>query len=80
MIYGFVRQSGGQVRIYSEVGQGTTRCHSGAGVGHAQRQILANRQVALPRRMIVKPPVRCLDGDPTALRHGVARVPRNRRT
>jgi PAS domain S-box-containing protein len=24
MIYGFVRQSGGQVRIYSEVGQGTT--------------------------------------------------------
>jgi PAS domain S-box-containing protein len=26
MIYGFVRQSGGQVRIYSEVGQGTTLC------------------------------------------------------
>ncbi len=24
MVYGFVRQSGGQVRIYSEVGQGTT--------------------------------------------------------
>ena len=24
MIYGFVRQSGGQVRIYSEIGQGTT--------------------------------------------------------
>ena len=36
MIYGFVRQSGGQVRIYSEVGQGTTMClylprHLGAG-------------------------------------------------
>jgi PAS domain S-box-containing protein len=35
MIYGFVRQSGGQVRIYSELGQGTTMClylprHSGA--------------------------------------------------
>ncbi len=34
MIYGFARQSGGQVRIYSEVGQGTTMClylprHSG---------------------------------------------------
>ena len=34
MIYGFVRQSGGQVRIYSEVGTGTTMClylprHSG---------------------------------------------------
>ena len=26
MIYGFVRQSGGQVRIYLEVGQGTTMC------------------------------------------------------
>ena len=26
MIYGFVRQSGGQVQIYSEVGRGTTMC------------------------------------------------------
>ncbi|MCW2293537.1 PAS domain S-box-containing protein [Pseudomonas sp. BIGb0408] len=26
MVYGFVRQSGGQVCIYSEVGQGTTMC------------------------------------------------------
>jgi PAS domain S-box-containing protein len=26
MIYGFVRQSGGQVRIYSELGQGTAMC------------------------------------------------------
>ncbi|WP_147049161.1 ATP-binding protein, partial [Methylobacterium gnaphalii] len=26
MIYGFVRQSGGQVRIYSELGDGTTMC------------------------------------------------------
>ena len=26
MVYGFVRQSGGQVRIYSEVSQGTTVC------------------------------------------------------
>ena len=26
MIYGFARQSGGQVRIYSEVGEGTTMC------------------------------------------------------
>ncbi|WP_200845079.1 PAS domain-containing sensor histidine kinase [Roseomonas sp. 18066] len=36
MIYGFARQSGGQVRIYSEVGQGTMVCqylprHFGAG-------------------------------------------------
>ena len=26
MIHGFVRQSGGQVRIYSEIGQGPTMC------------------------------------------------------
>ncbi|KQP47023.1 hybrid sensor histidine kinase/response regulator [Methylobacterium sp. Leaf106] len=26
MIYGFVRQSGGEVRIYSELGEGTTMC------------------------------------------------------
>ena len=26
MVYGFVRQSGGQVHICSEVGQGTTVC------------------------------------------------------
>lgn len=26
MVYGFARQSGGQVRIYSEVGMGTTIC------------------------------------------------------
>ena len=26
MIYGFARQSGGQVRVYTEVGQGTTMC------------------------------------------------------
>lgn len=26
MIYGFVQQSGGQVRVYSELGQGTTMC------------------------------------------------------
>ena len=28
MIYGFARQSGGQVRIYSELGKGTTMCLS----------------------------------------------------
>ncbi len=26
MVYGFARQSGGQVRLYSEVGEGTTVC------------------------------------------------------
>ena len=42
MIYGFVRQSGGQVRIYSEIGKGTTMClyfprHQGAVEDEAER-------------------------------------------
>ena len=42
MIYGFVRQSGGQVRIYSETGKGTTMClylpapHGRSGRGRAR--------------------------------------------
>ncbi|MFC0386004.1 PAS domain-containing protein [Muricoccus vinaceus] len=47
MIYGFVRQSGGQVRIYSEVGQGTTMClylprYYGAAAGPELHQDLAD--------------------------------------
>lgn len=42
MIYGFARQSGGQVRIYSEVGMGTTVCiylprHAGDAVENASQ-------------------------------------------
>ena len=52
MIYGFARQSGGHVRIYSELGQGThglhlsaaiPRCGRGAG-GHAGSRRRAARQ------------------------------------
>ena len=50
MIYGFAKQSGGQVRIYSEVGQGATVCiylprHHGA-VEHEQA---ATHAADLPR-------------------------------
>jgi PAS domain S-box-containing protein len=43
MIYGFVRQSGGQVRIYSELGKGTMVClyfprHTGAQATEENRQ------------------------------------------
>lgn len=44
MVYGFARQSGGQVRIYSEVGMGTTICiylprHNGEAVGNTPDDI-----------------------------------------
>ncbi len=51
MIYGFVRQSGGQVRITSEPGQGTTMClylprHHGTLDGHGPRQAAGTPQRA----------------------------------
>ncbi len=45
MIYGFARQSGGQVRIYSEVGQGTNVCiylprhHAANGIVEASSEL-----------------------------------------
>ena len=67
MIYGFARQSGGQVRIYSEVGQGTTVCiylprhHGDAGTEDAA--------VATPARRSPQPSdgetVLVVDDEPT---------------
>ena len=49
MIYGFVRQSGGQVRIYSEVGAGTTMClYLPRFMGEAQDLDIAAATRALP--------------------------------
>ena len=54
MVYGFARQSGGQVRIYSEVGQGTTMCiylprHNADAAAEEEPQI-----AALPRVHVAK--------------------------
>jgi signal transduction histidine kinase len=47
MIYGFVRQSGGQVRIYSEVGDGTTmHLYFPRFVGEAQEALEEERMAA----------------------------------
>ena len=50
MIYGFARQSGGQVRIYSEVGKGTRVClYLPRHAGEAELDPLAGSPAALPR-------------------------------
>ena len=49
MVYGFVRQSGGQVRIYSEVGQGTT-CASTCRATTARRTRTASTRAQPTRR------------------------------
>ncbi|MGV7032290.1 PAS domain-containing protein [Methylobacterium symbioticum] len=65
MIYGFVRQSGGQVRIYSELGQGTTLClylprHRGA----AEAPEAAPEAGAAPRARVGET-VLIVDDEPT---------------
>jgi len=66
MIYGFARQSGGQVRIYSEVGQGTTMCiylprHYGDAVMGDDQGAIANA----PRAGEGRYTVMVVDDEPT---------------
>lgn len=50
MIYGFAQQSGGQVRIYSEVGQGSTVCiYLPRHYGDVPEGTLSSKPAALPR-------------------------------
>ena len=50
MIYGFAKQSGGQVRIYSEVGEGTTVCiYLPRHVGGEQDDETVHESAELPR-------------------------------
>ncbi len=75
MVYGFAKQSGGQVRIYSEVGQGTTfKIYLPRHVGRVQDNEMAEDARPLPRSeegetvMVVddEPTVRMLVGDTLA--------------
>ncbi len=50
------------------------RGHAGAGVADAQRDVGSGRQLALLRRPPVQPHLPGLDRQPSAVRHGVARV------
>ena len=58
MIYGFARQSNGQVRIYSEVGQGTTICiylprHLGEALSGADEEVIASAANATGETILV---------------------------
>ncbi|WP_442681171.1 GAF domain-containing protein [Sphingomonas sp. ASY06-1R] len=65
MIYGFVRQSGGQVRVYSEVGQGTTMClYFPRFYGEADRNEDAHSSQGMPR-MEGNQTVLVVDDEPT---------------
>jgi len=75
MIYGFARQSGGQVRIYSEVGQGTTvkiylPRHRGKAIEEREEEVIDElpRAEAGETVLIVddEPTVRMLIGDTLA--------------
>ncbi|MEW7847514.1 PAS domain S-box protein [Massilia aurea] len=67
MIYGFAQQSGGQVRIYSEVGQGTTVCiylprHYGDGIADIEPDVVAATSLAQAGRVAT---VLVVDDEPT---------------
>ncbi len=56
MVYGFVRQSGGQVRIYSEVGKGTTMClYLPRYLGEAEEADAARRRRARSTAAMARP-------------------------
>jgi PAS domain S-box-containing protein len=67
MIYGFVRQSGGQVRIYSEPGRGTTVCLylprslGKADLAEASRELIETPRAELGETVLV------VDDEPTVL-------------
>jgi PAS domain S-box-containing protein len=72
MIYGFARQSGGQIRIYSEVGEGTTMCiylprHVGDAEDTAAVESLDEIDVAKGETVLV------VDDEPT-IRHLIDEV------
>jgi CheY-like chemotaxis protein len=72
MIYGFARQSGGQVRIYSELGQGTTICiylprYAGDALLAEDEEAIATASTASGQTVLV------VDDEPT-IRHLIDEV------
>ena len=64
MIHGFMRQSGGQVRVYSEVGEGTTMClylprHCGEATDDERRVMTAIPEMGSGQTILV------IDDEPT---------------
>ena len=65
MIYGFAKQSGGQARIYSEVGQGTTVRLYLPRHAAEEANILGEQAVAAPPRAEASATVLVVDDEPT---------------
>jgi hypothetical protein len=64
MIHGFARQSGGQVRAYSEVGQGTTMCiYLPRYYGRAEEPDTAAELAKAPRAGVRIPTMSAIDSD-----------------
>jgi PAS domain S-box-containing protein len=72
MVYGFARQSGGHVRVYSEVGQGTTMCiylprHNADASGEEEPQISSRLESAGEGEVVLviddEPTIRMLIGE-----------------
>ena len=66
MVYGFARQSGGQMRIYSEVGQGTTMClYLPRHRGEAKDSEVSPEPAEAPSRCEAGETVLVVDDEPT---------------
>jgi hypothetical protein len=73
MIYGFAKQSGGQVRIYSEVGTGTSvRIYLPRHYGETEPEVLL-AEPAETHRAEVGETVLIVDDEPSALYHRLRR-------
>ena len=65
MIYGFAKQSGGQARIYSEVGQGTTVRLYLPRHGAEEANLLGEQAIAAPPQAEASATVLVVDDEPT---------------
>jgi PAS domain S-box-containing protein len=73
MVFGFVKQSGGHIKLYSEPGQGTTvRMYLPRATGQAQAGALPPREVAIPRG--AGEVILVVEDEPAVLHHAIEQL------